>query len=946
MGTEPADTRVDASSSDLFRVSRDPILVADLSTLSVVDANEAAVELLGYERAALVGRQVTELAPEGVETEGADLGAALTEGVETGEHRFECRLEHADGSIVRVDTSLSRATFGGEERLLAFLRDVTDRRRRTAALQSSKEALQRLHEITIEDTDADITVERVLEAGTDFLGVDFAYVTEIGDGTQEISHAVGHGMGLEVGDEAPVDETYCEQTHAGDDDETVRAVRDVGETDWSDSAAVDRYELASYLGTALLVDGEQIGTVCFAATESRDRPFSEAERMFVDVAARILGATLGRERRDQHLAEHRRQLKAAFNAPRSFIGVVDVDGTLLRANEMAWDLVGCEPGAYVGEKFWDGPWWSHSEALQRQVEDAIERAREGSTVEFEATHVDADGDEIDVDVTVQPVTDEDGEVTTIVIQGMDVTERNQREKRLHEQTERTQAMLDRAPVILYAFDTDGEFLFSRGSGLRPLGLESGELTGQNIFDVFGEQDAVVEHSRTALGGESVEYDLDLDGRVLQNHVRPITDEDGAVEQVVGVSVDVTEQKRREQQVAAINEATRRLMYATSPDEVAETILDIADETLDHSLAAVCRHDPETETLEPVASNRALQEMLSTAGIDGVPTMGSETLEMEIFERGETRLVDDYADADDAVFEEVHPDVENVLVRPLGDFGTLHVAARTDTELGDTEIMLLDILARNAVAALSRAEREAEIERTKEELERSNERLQEFAYIASHDLQEPLRMVSSYVDLLAREYGDQLDDEADEYIEFAVDGAQRMQSMIDALLTYSRIHTQGQEVSEVDTDELVAGTIKDLELLIEESDADVTVESLPPVAADRDQLGQVFRNLVKNAIDHAESAPTVTVSGERTEDGCRFAVADDGPGVPEGQRDAIFEIFKRGGSATGEGTGIGLAVCQRIVDRHGGDIRVESNEDDGATFVFTIPDVADGTEVER
>ncbi|WP_424018825.1 PAS domain S-box protein [Halorientalis pallida] len=936
MGTEPADSRVEPS-PDLFEVSRDPILVADLTTQSVVDANEAAVELLGYDRTEIVGRRVADLTPVGAETVGADIETALTEAAETGEHGFECRLERADGTVVLVDISLSRATFDGEERLLAFLRDVTDRRRQAAELRSSREALQRLHEITIEDADADTTIRQVLDTGTEFLDVDFAYVTDIDDETQTISHAVGHGVGLEIGDEAPIDETYCEHTAAGDDDETVRAVTDVAETEWGASAAVERFELGSYLGTALLVDGRQVGTVCFAATEPRDQPFTETERMFVDVAARLLGSVLERERREARLDEQRRQLKAAFNAPRSFIGILDTDGTLLRANETAWKFVDRDPEEFVGEKFWDGPWWDHSEPLQRQARDAVERARDGATVEFEATHVDAAGNEIDADVTIRPVI-EGGEVTTIVAQGVDVTERNEREHRLEMQNQRLRTLFDNAPLIMYALDDEGVFLQSQGQGLADLGLEPGEVNGLHVEQVYGDNSEVVEMVDRALEGEKVESTVSVQGRWYRSWLQPILD-DGRVTRVVGVSVDVTEQKRRENQVAAINEATRRLMYATSPTEVAETIVDIADETLDHSLATVCRYDQESETLDPVASNQALRDMLSAAGMDEVPTIDDDTVEMTIFEAGETRLIDDYANTEDTVIENVHPDVETVLVQPLGDFGTLHVAARTETEFGETEVRLLDTLARNAVAALARAEREAELKATKADLERSNERLQEFAYIASHDLQEPLRMVSSYVDLLAREYGDQLDDEADEYIEFAVDGAQRMQSMIDALLTYSRVHTQGADFAECDTESLVEETLQDLELLIEESDATVSVESLPTVAADRDQLGQVFRNLVKNAIDHADvdDAPTVTISGQRTDEGCRFAVADDGPGVPESQRDAIFEIFKRGDRTSDEGTGIGLAVCQRIVDRHGGDIRVESADDGGAKFVFTIPE---------
>ena len=236
------------------------------------------------------------------------------------------------------------------------------------------------------------------------------------------------------------------------------------------------------------------------------------------------------------------------------------------------------------------------------------------------------------------------------------------------------------------------------------------------------------------------------------------------------------------------------------------------------------------------------------------------------------------------------------------------------------------------------EAEAELERTVEQLERSNEQLQQFAYVASHDLQEPLRMVSSYVDLLATEYGDQLDDEADEYIDFAVDGARRMQAMIDALLKYSRVHTQGEEFETVDVDAVLDRVLQDLELLIAERSATVTHDDLPSVVADGEQLGQLFQNLVSNALDHAgddDDPPTIHVSGEEREDDVVFTVADDGPGIPADQQERVFELFEQS-DRSDEGTGIGLAICQRIVNRHEGDIWIESTPGEGTTFHVSFP----------
>jgi signal transduction histidine kinase len=243
---------------------------------------------------------------------------------------------------------------------------------------------------------------------------------------------------------------------------------------------------------------------------------------------------------------------------------------------------------------------------------------------------------------------------------------------------------------------------------------------------------------------------------------------------------------------------------------------------------------------------------------------------------------------------------------------------------------------NDVTELQRVR--TELEETVAELEASNERLEDFAYIASHDLQEPLRTVSRYAELVAEDYGDELDDVGREYLDTVVTGAERMSSMVNGLLDYSRVTTRGDEMSTVDTAAVVDEVVTDLQVLADENDGTITVESLPTVTADRDQLWQVFQNLIKNALQHAGDGPVaVTVSGTETPDGCRFTVADDGDGIDPYIEDEIFKIFKSGRNyqTESEARGIGLAVVERIVDRHDGDIRVESEEGKGSTFIFTI-----------
>ncbi|HVL95837.1 MAG TPA: ATP-binding protein [Solirubrobacteraceae bacterium] len=236
---------------------------------------------------------------------------------------------------------------------------------------------------------------------------------------------------------------------------------------------------------------------------------------------------------------------------------------------------------------------------------------------------------------------------------------------------------------------------------------------------------------------------------------------------------------------------------------------------------------------------------------------------------------------------------------------------------------------------------AELERRAAALERSNGELQQFAYVASHDLSEPLRMVTGYMQLLQRRYEGQLDDDADQFIGFAVEGAGRMRALIDDLLRYSRLEHAAIEARPVDARETVDATLRSLAASLEDAGADVRVQGLPVVAADPVQLGQLFQNLIANALKFRNgSAPQVEVLAERDPDGWRFTVADNGLGIDPDHADRVFKMFQRlHGRDEYDGNGIGLAICRKIVDRHGGRIWVEPNPGGGSRFVFTLPDAA-------
>ncbi len=411
----------------------------------------------------------------------------------------------------------------------------------------------------------------------------------------------------------------------------------------------------------------------------------------------------------------------------------------------------------------------------------------------------------------------------------------------------------------------------------------------------------------------------LDGarRWLQADAVPLLRADGSVRQVVMSLIDITARKQAEEALRASEEQLRTIVTS------APLILFALD----------------ADGVFTLSEGKALETLGLTSG---------EVVGLSMFD-----AYRDYPDVLDYTRRTFAGEVVTYVSRVGGGVWENQLTPLRDGAGGIAGVIgvTVDITARARAeealaiareAALAAEREKAQIlARSNVELERSNAELRQFAYVASHDLQEPLRTIASYLQLLKRRYaGRVLDEGADEYIAFAVDGAKRMQVLIQAVLAYSRVGTHGKDFAPLDARALVARALANLDARLADTGAHVTVDGdLPTVRGDDAQLGQLFQNLIGNALKFVRSGetPTVAITAERTAEGWTFAVRDNGIGLPPEQAERIFGMFQRLHTRDEyEGTGIGLSVCKRIVERHGGRIWVESRPGEGATFRFTLP----------
>jgi PAS domain S-box-containing protein len=635
-----------------------------------------------------------------------------------------------------------------------------------------------------------------------------------------------------------------------------------------------------------------------------------------DISKSDIGLVASNEA-EAHLAQMEGRYRGLLEAAPDAMVVVNQGGEIVLLNVQAEKKFGYHRDELLGQRVTNiipegfaerlvaDDLRSHEDALAQQIGTGIE-----------LTGLRKDGSEFPIEIMLSPLESAEGILVTAAIR--DISVRRAADKHLAQMESRYRGLLEAAPDAMVVVNQGGEIVLLNVQAEKTFGYHRDELLGQRVTNIIPEGFAE---------------------RLVADDLR--SDED-ALAQQIGTGIELTGRRKD------ASEFPIEIML--SPLESAEGIL-VTAAIRDISV----RRAADKHLAQMESRYRGLLEAAPDAMV--VVNQGGEIVLLNVqaekkfgYRRDEllgqrvTNIIPE-GFAERLVADDLRSD-EDALAQQIGT-GIELTGRRKDGGAFPIEIMLSPlksaegILVTAAIRDISvRKKAEADLLQKVEELNRSNEELGQFAYLASHDLQEPLRMVASYTQLLSRRYKGKLDADADEFIAYAVDGATRMQRLIQDLLAYSRVGTKGRALVATSSEEALQQSLVNLRGAIDTSAALVTYDRLPSVLADETQLIQLFQNLVGNAIKYQNpGVPLIHISAAKNSaNKWTFSVQDNGLGIETQYFDRIFGMFQRLHKREEfAGTGIGLAICKKIVERHGGSISVQSQPGQGSTFQFDLND---------
>jgi len=622
---------------------------------------------------------------------------------------------------------------------------------------------------------------------------------------------------------------------------------------------------------------------------------------------------------------------------------ISPDGTIRDVNKAAVRITGFTRGELIGTDF--SNYFTEPEKAKAGYETVF---RDGSVTDYELQIRHRNGTVTPVLYNASIFRDDAGNVVGVFAAARDITERKKADEAVKRAGAYNRSLIEASLDPLVTISPDGTISDVNAATVDVTGFSREELIGTDFSKYFTEPSkARAGYKKVFRDGFVTDYELQIrhrNGRItpVLYNASVFRDDAGNIAGVFAAARDITERKKAEEIIRRAGAYNRSLLEASldplvtiNPDG---TISDVNQATI-----KVTGFDRE-DLIGTDFSKYFTEPDKAKAGYETVFRDGSVTdYGLEIRHR-HGRITPVLYNA--TVYKDDHGNVTGVFAaarditeRKRAEDALMRAYNELEDRVRERTIKLQeanDSLEKEITERKATAE---ELRKKSEELARSNLELQQFAYVASHDLQEPLRAISGFTELLEKRYKGQLDDRADKYINFIIDGTKQMNQVIHDLLAYSRVQTKAHEFEFIDMNKSLKRALLNLHVSIQEKNAVIKTDTLPGIYADGIQITQLFQNLIGNALKFQKPGvtPEISVSVHKSGDYWAFSVTDNGIGIDPQYSERIFRIFQRlHAKGEYEGTGIGLAICKRIVERHGGEIAVRSEPGKGSIFSFTLP----------
>lgn len=646
-----------------------------------------------------------------------------------------------------------------------------------------------------------------------------------------------------------------------------------------------------------------------------------------NVALAIARDISERKKAEEVIKESEGKFRALYDDNPSIYFTVDSELMILSVNQFGAELLGYKVPELIGQPLSLVFYEKDREFAAQNLEHTLEN--HGQVFHWELRKVRKDGSMLWVKETARAVKESDENVVIYTV-CEDITDRKKAKEALKESEKKFRELFNQATdmLSLTELNNDGTikgYIEVNETATKRLGYSKEELLSMTPLDLYLDNSTIKKMVSELLEkGYSIAENIQVtkDGRQIPVELNTHLFKLKGKNVVLSISRDITERKKAEKALKESVESKSKILNALIESE--------------EKLNATIESSPDSITvadlnLKITSCNQATVVMYGASSKDEIIGLRIPDLVVPKYHQLITETMSRLLREMKSVILEVE------LYRKDNSIFPAEISANVVKDVNGKPIYFVGITKDISYRKNAEREREALIN----DLKRSNEELQQFAYVASHDLQEPLRTIASFTELIERRYRGQLDKDADEFIEFIVDGTNRMQAMIKDLLQYSRVQTKGGEFTTTDIQKALDHALSNLKVSIEENNAEITHDKLPTVIADEKQFIQLFQNLISNAIKFRkeEEPPKIHISARKDQEKNEyvFSVSDNGIGMDPEQSKRIFEIFQRLHTRDEyKGTGIGLAVAKKIVERHGGRIWVESWPGKGTTFYFAIP----------